>query len=85
MNNELAICIAMSLYQYNVSPFERAEKLYAEFNGVCAEIDDLISMVDNKNWATEMAAPTALKYLEHGLEKYGKEARERVEINLSDF
>ena len=82
MEESLAAAIAVSLYQYNVSAGERAAKLYAHFKGECAELDELLIMVDSKNWATEMAAPTAQVYLEHALEKYMNEARHRVQVNL---
>ncbi|MEE8482505.1 MAG: hypothetical protein V3S12_04055 [Acidiferrobacterales bacterium] len=82
MIEQLKACVAMSLYQYNVSPGIRAEKLYRHFNGACAEPDELLYLVDRKHWATEMAAPTALKYLEHGLEKYGREAKLVIVANL---
>lgn len=80
----LATCMAVSLYQFNVSPYVRAEKLYTHFDGGCAEIDDLRMLVDSKNWATEMAAPTALVYLTQALARYGDEAIERTRVNLMD-
>ncbi len=58
--DHLVAATAMSLYQFNVPPVVRAEKLHAHFNGMCAELDELLEMVDEKHWATRMAAPTAL-------------------------
>lgn len=78
----LVAAVAMSLYKYNVSPGERAEKLLDHFKGACAEPDVLLRLVDDFNWATEMAAPTALWYMQHALDKYGSEAEERVQVNL---
>ena len=72
---------AMALYAYNVSPGERAEKLYHHFKGACAEPAELLRWVDHHSWATEMPWPTAKVYLAHALERYGNEARRRVEMN----
>jgi len=73
--------IAVSLYQYNVNSFERADKIYQHFNGDCAEMFDLTIWVDHKNWATEMPLPTAKIYLQHALEVYGAEATKRRRLN----
>ena len=78
----LVAAVAMSLYIFNVSPGVRAEKLYEHFSGMCAEPHDLLRLVDNHCWATEMAAPTALVYMQHALDKYAGEAEERVQVNL---
>lgn len=77
----LTAATAMSLYRYNVDPATRAEKLYEHFKGACAEPADLLALVDNPCWATEMPHPTALVYLRHAMERYGIEAAERVRIN----
>lgn len=58
--------IAVSLYQFNVNTFERADKLFQHFKGDCAEMFELSRWVDSKNWATEMPYPTAVVYLQHG-------------------
>ena len=79
---QLSTCLAISLYTYNVSPGERAEKLYKAFQGNCAEPDELLILVDNPHWATQMAAPTALAYLRHAIDRYGTEAQERTRVNL---
>lgn len=81
----LVAAVAMSLYKYNVSPGERAEKLVEHFGERCAEPRELLRLVNDFNWATEMAAPTALVYMDHALEKYSREAEERVQINLEPF
>lgn len=78
----LVASVAMSLYQHNVSPGVRAERLWEHFKGACAEPHELLQLVDCRFWPTEMAAPTARVYTEHALLEYAEEARSRVEINL---
>jgi len=73
--------MAISLYQYNINSFERADKLFQHFQGNCAEMFELIQLVDSKYWATEMAYPTAKIYIEHAMERYGAEAAERCRVN----
>ena len=80
--DHLVAATAMSLYIYNVSPGVRAEKLYEHFSGMCAEPEELLRLVDKAYWATEMAAPTALCYMQHALDRYGSEAENRVQVNL---
>jgi hypothetical protein len=75
--------VAMALYVYNVSPGERAEKLYHHFKGACAEPDELLRWVDHHAWATQMPWPTAKVYLAHALERYGEEARRKVEMETA--
>jgi hypothetical protein len=77
----LVEAIAMALYIYNVAPVERATKLYAHFAGACAEIDELVRLVDSAYWATEMAFPTARAYLLQAMARYGTEAARRVIAN----
>jgi hypothetical protein len=84
-NDYLVAATAMSLYQYNVAPIERAQKLYDHFQGACATMDDLLELVDHTHWATQMAAPTALVFMDHAMARYGQEAEERVQVNLEDF
>ena len=84
MTDHLVAATAMSLYIYNVSPGERAEKLYDHFSGMCAEPEELLRCVDHHSWATEMAAPTAFWYLQHAMDKYGSEAEQRVQVNFQD-
>ncbi len=81
----LVAAVAMSLYKYNVDAVSRAMKLHEYFSGMCAEPESLIHLVDNFNWATEMAAPTALWYMQHAMDKYGSEAADRVQCNLEPF
>ena len=87
MNNYTPIeaATALSLYGYNVSPRARAENLYYFFrhrNLPCGEPEDLLAHCQNyKNFATEMPHATAVLYIQHALEKYGEEARNRCRIN----
>ena len=74
------IAVALDLYGFNVSAYERAKALYDHFNGCCAEMDELVRKVDYYP-ATELAPPTALVYVEHALARYGVEAQQRNEIN----
>jgi hypothetical protein len=79
----IEVAIALSLYGYNISPGERAEKLYRHFDGDCAEPIDLLAMMETPRLAfaaTELAYPTAEVYVQHALERYGGEARRRVGI-----
>lgn len=79
----LAAATAMSLYQYNVEPIERASRIYKHFGGACADGDIIRKWVDDKHWATVMPGPTALVYLSQAMEQYGSEALERSIINTS--
>lgn len=83
-HSPIEVAIALSLYAYNVSPGVRAEKLYDHFAGNCAEPMELLDILQRRGAyaATELAFPTAQVYVEHSLEKYGREARERVRANL---
>lgn len=79
--------VALSLYLFNVPPFQIAKKLHDHFNGDCAELEDLFNYFADRTsrkayLATELAMPTALVLVHHALEKYGEEARGRVRINL---
>lgn len=77
----LAVAIALSLYAFNVSASERAQKLYSHFEGNCADIEDLYACMVTARVgfaATELAAPTAIVYLHHALERYGDEAARRA-------
>lgn len=83
-HHPMVIAIALSLYGYNVGPYERAKKLYDHFGGDCMEIDDLVTIMNSSRLAfaaTELPYPTAEVYIVHALEKYGREAIERMMVN----
>ncbi len=84
MYTPLEVAVALSLYAYNVSGGERAQKLYDHFEGRCMEIGDMVvSLVTSPCYVvTEFPMPTAAIYVQHALEKYGEEAINRVKINL---
>ncbi len=79
------VAVALSLYAYNVAPSIRAEKIWEHFNGDCAELCDLrFTLTQSGAYAaTELAPPSAVVYVQHALEKYGDEAKERNRINLT--
>lgn len=85
MITSIVTVTAVSLYSYNVDPLTRATKLFQHFNGECADLDDLIRWVDDRNWATEMPYPTAVAYLKHAVDKYGEEATRRCAINSANL
>ncbi len=76
----ITVAIALALYGYNVSSYDRAERLYNHFNGECAEMRELIETLERaRGWeATALAHPTAAVYVQHALETYGEEALQRV-------
>jgi hypothetical protein len=76
----MIVGIALSLYAFNVSPAERATRLYRHFNGECADFEDLVRILaDKPAYAmTELALPTAAVYLRHALEAYRAEAEHRA-------
>lgn len=83
----LEVSVAISLYHYNVPPVTRAKKLYEHFGGNCAEPEELVRILHETPhiFATELAQPAARVYIQHALEKYGQEARERVFMNDMPF
>lgn len=75
------VAIALALYGYNVSPYDRAYKIYEHFDGDCAELDDLIQYMQRYGSApTALPFPSAEIYVQHALEKYGEEAKYRVRV-----
>lgn len=79
----IAVAIALSLYAFNTSDVDRAQRLYDHFGGECAEKQDLIEILRRSEpyAATCLAHPTAEVYVAHALERYGGEARRRVTEN----
>jgi hypothetical protein len=80
----LDVAVALSLYAYNVSAAERAEKLYRHFHGECMEVEELYGLLFARPAyaASQLPAPTAEVYVDHALERYGAEAKRRNRINL---
>lgn len=77
----VAVGVALSLYGFNVSPLDRAQRLYDHFAGRCMELDELVAVLDGPRLAyamTELPLPTARVYVQHALETYGEEALRRV-------
>lgn len=81
-NDALVAAVAMSLYIYNVSSAERSQKIIDHFSGRCVDLYEMRCLVGNHHWATDMALPTALIYMQHAMDRYGEEAEERVQVNL---
>lgn len=83
----LEVAVALSLYACNVRPLERAQRLHEAFDGECDDIHGLFSTLVNQGEfaATELAPPTAYVYVQHALERYGEEARRRVESEMRSF
>lgn len=78
----IEVAVAISLYGYNVPPGQRAQKILDHFSGNCAEPDELLRLCTDPAYAaTEFAYPTACVYVDHALQRYGSEARERVAAN----
>jgi len=79
----LDVAVALSLYAYNVSAAERAQRLYDHFDGECAEVDDMrLLLARNSVFApTEFAPPTAALYVAQALDQYAQDAMNRNEGN----
>jgi len=75
--------IALSLYAYNVPPFERAQRLYDHFEGHSMEVEELAWILANQGEfaATELPYETAKAYVAHALTTYGQEALQRALAN----
>lgn len=87
--SDLVVFVALSLYGYNVSPLKRAQDLVDHFEkrGLpCSELEVLLEIFldphHNQFLGTTLAAPTAEIYVEQAMERYGKEAEERVQANM---
>ena len=76
----LEVAIALSLYAYNVSVAQRAKKLWDCFDGDCMELPEIIDILLARPAyiATELPLPTASAYVQHALELYGSQARQRA-------
>lgn len=78
----IEVAIALALYGYNVSAYQRASKIYEHFNGNCPDMGDLeMYMMEYGSAATAMPFPSAEAYVDHALEKYGEEAKQRVKLD----
>ncbi len=79
----IEVAIALSLYAYNISPVERAKKIYSHFDGNCMDFTDLVRTFSGSSTfvVTELPYPSAVVYVEQAMEKYGGEACERVSVN----
>jgi len=75
----IEVAMALSLYAYNVSAGERAQKLYDHFEGDCMEPHHLLLILMERGAyaATEFPYPTAAVYVQHALERCGEEAKQR--------
>src|ERR1700692_1447106 len=81
----IVVAIALSLYGYNVSAGERANRLYQHFNGECMDEVEMIDLFQGRRAAyvaTELPYPTALVYVQHAMDRYGKEAQHRAEVEV---
>jgi hypothetical protein len=77
----IEVATALALYGYNVGAVERAEKIYKYFDSNCADMDDLVRcMMNYGSAAIALPFPSAEIYVQHALEKYGEEAKRRVQM-----
>ena len=79
----IVVAIAVSLYGFNVSASERAERIYEHFGGACMDVHDLVELLDNRGKfaATELPYPSAKVYVEHAMARYADEAYQRAAAN----
>ena len=79
----IEVAISLSLYAYNVSPLERARRVYDHFKGDCAELDELVRIMSDYSGyaATELSYPSAAVYVQQALEECGDAASERVRVS----
>jgi len=79
----MTTAVALSLYAYNISPVERAEKLFDHFKGNCLPVVDIVRILGTHSAyaPTELPYSTAVVYVAHAMEKYGEEAAKRCEAN----
>lgn len=71
----LVVFAALSNYQYDVSPGERAQKLFDHFGGACMELDGLVRMMaKGTSLCNGLPFPTAKVYLEHAMAHSGSHA-----------
>ena len=79
----MTTAVALSLYAYNISAEERAEKLFKYFEGNCLPLSDMIKVLNAHATyaATELPYSTAVVYVTQALERYGEEAAERCAAN----
>ena len=74
----IVVAVALSLYSFNVSPGERAQKIYDHFQGQCLPLRELVRICsDGAHIATELPYPSAVLYVAHALERYGRQAEYR--------
>lgn len=82
---QMIVTVALALYDYNVSPVKRAEAIYMYFVGDCMEPEDLVNHFANKEVITQLPMPTVKAHIMLAMQKYGDEARARVEANLEEY
>ena len=68
------VAVALSLYQYNVNPGDRALAVHRHFEGNCAGVAELIRQVSRGYGPTELAPPSAKVYVDQAIARYGEEA-----------
>ena len=76
----LETAIALSLFAYNVSPGERAQRLDEHLGGDYVDLSYVSNLFSTRSVyaATELSLDVAEAYVDQALEMYGEQARERV-------